>query len=70
MGKISVCTLAIVGTVAATNVNAASDQVQNNVLRRIINQAQQSVAMGDNKTVQDWEQRWPQWSQCHNPNGC
>jgi len=72
MKKVNICTLAIVGTLATVNVNAAVDieQIQNNVLRRIINQAQHSIVMGDNKTIQDWEQSWPQWSQCHNPNGC
>lgn len=72
MKQISVGTIVLVSTLTAVNVDAAvnTDKIQNNVLRRIVSEAQQSVAIGDKNRVQEWEQSWPQWSQCHNPNGC
>lgn len=70
--KRSVCTLVVAGTLAATNVDAAvnPDQIKNNVLHRIVSEAQQSLAMNEKSIVQDWQESWPKWGQCVNPNGC
>ncbi|MCX7092806.1 MAG: hypothetical protein NTY50_05075 [Methylobacter sp.] len=62
MKKITVGTLVFVGSLAAANVDAAvnADQVQNNVLRRIVGEAQQSMVMGDKNVIQEWQQTWAQ----------
>ncbi|MDO9103385.1 MAG: hypothetical protein Q7U57_00340 [Methylovulum sp.] len=73
MNKSTLLTLAVAGTLTAVNVNAATvdpSQIENNVMRRIVGEVQHNSMIDDIDVVQDWEQSWPQWSQCHNPNGC
>ena len=75
MKTVSICTLALAGTLTAVNTNAAIsvDKIQNNVLRRIVSEAQQPVAVSDKPIVLGWAQApWQQshpWAQAPWPQG-